>query len=192
MTLPDLLTTFAPLDLGGGFTLRAVDVADAPALAALVHVNSAHLGRFIPAVVATIVDDESATRHCREMQRLQSTGELLEMHLFDGDVLCGSVRMRDVDGRNRSAYIGYFIGTDHQGRGLVTLAVGAFVEWAFSSLQLHRIGLRCVAANTASAAVAHRLGFTLEGRLRDCELIDGVFHDDLVFSRLSSDRVGPH
>ena len=192
VTLPDLLTTFAPLDLGGGFTLRAVDVADAPALAALVRANSAHLGRFIPAVVATIVDDESAVRHCREMQRLQSTGELLEMHLFDGDVLCGSVRMRDVDGRNRSAYIGYFIGTDHQGRGLVTLAVGAFVEWAFSSLQLHRIGLRCVAANTASAAVAHRLGFTLEGRLRDCELIDGVFHDDLVFSRLSSDRVGPH
>ena len=114
MTLPDLLTTFAPLDLGGGFTRRAVDVADAPALAALVRANSAHLGRFIPAVVATIVDDESAVRHCREMQRLQSTGELLEMHLFDGDVLCGSVRMRDVDGRNRSAYIGYFIGTDHQ------------------------------------------------------------------------------
>ena len=28
MTLPDLLTTFAPLDLGGGFTLRAVDVAE--------------------------------------------------------------------------------------------------------------------------------------------------------------------
>jgi RimJ/RimL family protein N-acetyltransferase len=34
------------------------------------------------------------------------------------------------------------------------------------------------------------LGFTLEGRLRDCELIDGEFHDDLVFSRLATDAVG--
>lgn len=65
--------------------------------------------------------------------------------------------------------------------------VSRFVEWAFDALRLHRIELRCVASNIASAAVAHRLGFVLEGRLRGCELIDGEFHDDLVFSRLCTD-----
>jgi ribosomal-protein-serine acetyltransferase len=189
VTLPDLLSTFEPLEIGDGFVLRAVVIDDADVLAAFVDVNRDHLGRFLPGLVAEIIDVETARLHCEQMVALQAQGELLEMHLFDGELLCGAIRLRDVDGYNRSGNIGYLLGAEHAGRGLATRMVSRFVEWAFDALQMHRIELRCVATNVASAAVALRLGFTLEGRLRDCELIDDEFHDDLVFSRLRSDDV---
>lgn len=189
MTLPDLLSTIEPLEIGDGFVLRAVAIDDADALAAFVASNRGHLGRFLPGLVDEIVDVETARVHCEQVVALQAQGELLEMHLFDGELLCGAVRLRDVDGRNRRSNVGYLLGADHAGRGLATRTVSRFVEWAFDALRLHRIELRCVATNTASAAVADRLGFVLEGRLRGCELIDGEFHDDLVYSRLRTDDV---
>jgi ribosomal-protein-serine acetyltransferase len=191
VTLPDLLCAYEPLAVADGLALRAVTVADGPALAAFVADNREHLGRFLFGLVEEIVDPASAEQHCQAMVELQAQGSLLELYLVDeDDRMCGSVRLRDIDGRSRSGNVGYLLAADHVGRGLATRAVAGVVDWAFTVLQLHRVELRCVASNSASAAVAGRLGFTLEGRLRDCELIDGEFHDDLVFSRLATDAVG--
>jgi RimJ/RimL family protein N-acetyltransferase len=191
VTLPDLLCAYEPLAIADGLVLRAVTVGDGPALAAFVADNQQHLSRYLAGLVEEIVDVRSAVQHCRAMVKLQAQGALLELYLVDGDDrMCGSVRLRDVDGRSGSANVGYLLAADHVGRGLATRAVAGVVDWAFTVLQLHRVELRCVASNRASAAVAGRLGFTLEGRLRDCELIDGEFHDDLVFSRLATDGGG--
>ncbi|MDY0813609.1 GNAT family N-acetyltransferase [Kitasatospora purpeofusca] len=57
--------------------------------------------------------------------------------------------------------IGYWIATDHLGRGIATTAARALTEAAFALPGVHRVEIHCDPANTASAAVARRLGFRL-------------------------------
>ncbi|MEV0190838.1 GNAT family N-acetyltransferase [Kitasatospora purpeofusca] len=58
--------------------------------------------------------------------------------------------------------IGYWVGTDHVGRGIATTAARALTEAAFALPGVHRVEIHCDPANTASAAVARRLGFRLD------------------------------
>ncbi len=58
--------------------------------------------------------------------------------------------------------IGYWLGEPHRGRGYMTEAVQAVLEWALRSGWDH-VEWECVAGNTESAAVARRAGFAYTG-----------------------------
>jgi len=57
--------------------------------------------------------------------------------------------------------IGYWLRSGATGRGVMTAVARALTDLAFSSSNTERVAIRCDVANTASAAVARRLGFTL-------------------------------
>ena len=67
-----------------------------------------------------------------------------------------------------SSEIGYWMAPDARGRGLLTEAARAVVDWGFArdGGKLERIEWRAVAGNTASARAARTLGFRYEGLLR--------------------------
>ena len=188
MTLPDSFECFRALSIGDGIVLRAVEIDDAEQLAAFVRENREHLAPFLADLVDEITDAVAARTHLERVIEDRRRG-LLEMHILEHDVLCGAVRLRNVDWHHRSGNIGYLIAGTHQGRGLVTRVVARFIEWTFAELRLHRIELRCARGNAASSAIARRLGFSLEGTLRDGERLGDGYSDILVFSRLSTDRV---
>lgn len=62
--------------------------------------------------------------------------------------------------------IGYWIHRDFINQGLVTESTAALVRVAFEVLHIHRLEIHCDPANTASAAIPRKLGFTHEGTLR--------------------------
>jgi ribosomal-protein-serine acetyltransferase len=161
-------------------------VDHAAALASLVQQNIAHLRAYLPAV-AQLTSVEQATMHLHAASDKASTGETLEWHLFAGATLCGSIRLKDIDTDDRKAKIGYFLGSQFEGRGIVTSSVRAVLAQAFGSLQLNRVELRCAAGNQASIGVAERLGFTLEGILRQEEFLNGVFVDHNIYGLLHAD-----
>lgn len=66
-----------------------------------------------------------------------------------------------------SVEVGYWLRTSATGRGYMTEASAALVRTSFEVLHVIRIQLLCDERNTKSAAVAKRLGFTLEGVLRN-------------------------
>jgi ribosomal-protein-serine acetyltransferase len=80
--------------------------------------------------------------------------------------------------------IGYWLRPAHRGRGYVTEAVKALSRFAREHLQVHRLEIRTDARNKASAAVARRAGFKLEGRLRnESRDNENKLRDTLVFAR---------
>lgn len=84
--------------------------------------------------------------------------------------------------------IGYWCRQRYQGLGYVTEAVNAITAYAFSLLGARRVFIRCDADNHASANVARRAGFELEGTLRhDRRKHDGALRDTLIFSRICAD-----
>jgi ribosomal-protein-serine acetyltransferase len=105
---------------------------------------------------------------------------------YDG-VWIGSMGFHGVDAINKKAAIGYWLDADYEGRGIMTECVKAIISYGFETLDLNRIEILCATTNTKSRAIPERLGFTLEGTLRQYHRINGAYVDDIVFSLLKSE-----
>jgi RimJ/RimL family protein N-acetyltransferase len=102
--------------------------------------------------------------------------------------LLGSLALHHIDLDQRDAELGYWTVPSARGRGIAVRAVEAAVRWGFTVLGLQRVQLFHAVENTASARVAEKAGFTLEGRLRRSHRFDdGRWHDELLWARLDDD-----
>jgi len=71
------------------------------------------------------------------------------------------------------AEIGYLLGREHWGKGYAAEAVTAFVEFSLATLNVRRLEATVDARNVASNKLLERLGFVLEGVLRERWLAAG-------------------
>ena len=92
----------------------------------------------------------------------------------------GFVLQHDV-GR-RSAEIGYWLGEEFWGRGIVTEALIAVTEHAFANYDLCRLYAHVFDWNGASARVLEKAGYELEGRMRKSVTKDGQTIDQLMYA----------
>ncbi|MFC4929541.1 GNAT family N-acetyltransferase [Massilia sp. GCM10023247] len=177
------------LEADSDLSLVPVAVDHAALLASLVARNSRHLGAYLPAVAA-LSSVDAARAHLDNAAGRAARGETLEWHVFAGASLCGAVRLKDIDAGDSKAEIGFFLGSESGGKGIALRSVRAVLAYAFASMQLNRIELRCAATNAPSIRLAERLGFTREGLLRQGECLNGVFVDQLVYGLLRSELAG--
>lgn len=70
------------------------------------------------------------------------------------------------------------------GRGFGTAATRLVLTYAFESLKLHRIVVRVLDFNQRAIACYRKCGFVPEGRERECVLLDGAWHDDVIMGLL--------
>jgi RimJ/RimL family protein N-acetyltransferase len=83
---------------------------------------------------------------------------------------------------------GYWIAADWQRQGLVSEAVTALARVAFETMGARRLEIRCSPENSRSRAVPERLGFHLDGILREGGLSGtGELEDKMVWSLLASE-----
>ncbi|CRK85027.1 GNAT family N-acetyltransferase [Neobacillus massiliamazoniensis] len=66
--------------------------------------------------------------------------------------------------------IGYWIDSRFSGKGYMTEAVKGISDFAFQELNAQRLEIRCDAINFKSRAIPERLGFSLEGILKNHDL----------------------
>jgi RimJ/RimL family protein N-acetyltransferase len=103
----------------------------------------------------------------------------------------GGTGFHGVDWRNRSAEVGIFIGAKHLwGMGCGTDALRALVHWGFQELNLHRVWLRVFEDNARAIRSYEKIGFRLEGRLRQDRFHRGRYSDTLVMGLLRDEFPG--
>jgi ribosomal-protein-serine acetyltransferase len=107
--------------------------------------------------------------------------------IWDDGVLVGGVMFVTFDATTGICEIGCWLEPGAEGHGLITAACRILVDWAFTVRGMHRIEWYCRADNERSAAVAKRLGMTVEGVHRDAIKVDGEYYGKQVWSLLSSD-----
>ncbi|MBZ4321842.1 GNAT family N-acetyltransferase [Streptomyces huiliensis] len=100
-------------------------------------------------------------------------------------VLVGAVIFRSFDVRQGTAEAGCWLEPAGVGRGLVTRAVRAIVDWAVEERGIHRVEWWVSAENAPSIAVARRLGMTREAVLRQSFAYRGERHDEEIWSVLA-------
>lgn len=123
---------------------------------------------------------------------LESPGEEHPMviEIADGDSWhpIGNCSFIGFDWRIRAAEVGIFIGDKSSwNQGYGTEAMNLLVKHGFETLNLNRISLRVYETNQRAIRCYKKVGFALEGRLRQSEYRDGKYIDVLLMSLLRSE-----
>lgn len=100
----------------------------------------------------------------------------------------GSCGYHDIDWRNRVGEAGIIIGArDYWGKGYGTDAMQTLVAWGFYTLNLNRVQLRVYADNERAIRSYQKVGFQIEGRLRQGNFYHGSYRDVLYMGVLRED-----
>jgi RimJ/RimL family protein N-acetyltransferase len=101
------------------------------------------------------------------------------------DELAGVIGLRCESGIcSHDAEIGYWLGESFWGRGIMSEAVAALTEWAFTEAGLVRLHAGVFARNPASARVLEKAGYQLEGRSRARYFREGEYIDSLLYAKV--------
>jgi [ribosomal protein S5]-alanine N-acetyltransferase len=85
-----------------------------------------------------------------------------------------------------SAEVGYWLGEQCWGRGIVTEALQLFTRYAFDELQLLRLYALPLADNAPSIRVLEKAGYEREGTLRSSCVKYGVPRDQAIYARINA------
>ena len=175
------------IDLGDGAQLRPLEPWQAPEFLAHVDRARATVDPWIP--WAAYSTDLTSARATLQRYADRTAADTARIHgiWLNGTLVGGTMFVR-FDAPAGVCEVGCWLEPAGRGRGLVTRAVRLMVDWAIDVRRMHRIEWHCRPDNSASSAVARRLGMQLDGVLRGEFLHQGVRHDTQVWSLIAGDR----
>jgi ribosomal-protein-serine acetyltransferase len=171
------------LALPGDYALRRFDERDADELHALIERNRDELAKWLSWAQQP---SASGTReYVASVLSGEAEGRRVQRAIVRREAIVGDVGLF-IARENATAAIGYWLDLEHRGRGVISAAVRQLARDGFERLALHRIEIRTDVLNAASRAVAERLGFQLDGVLRESYRVAADrYSDDAVYSLLA-------
>ena len=166
-----------------GVDLRLLEERHAPTVFSLVHRERERLREWLPWVDSTRSEDDTRAFIQRSLEQFASNNGLAA-GIWEHERLAGVIGMQPIQWLDRKTQIGYWLGREFEGRGLMTDASRAVTRHALVELGLNRVEILCATANKKSGAVPRRLGFTCEGVLREAICVNGHFFDAEVHAML--------
>lgn len=101
--------------------------------------------------------------------------------VVDGNMV-GNIGIHpQTDVNRRNAELGYFIGEDHWGKGIVPIAIRKMLRYAFNNFEIDRIFARPFGSNKASQRVLEKAGFTFEAKIEGILIKNGKIEDELFY-----------
>src|SRR5690606_27021358 len=143
------------------------------------------LGRYLPWVdfIRTEGDGEAYLRRCEEAW---DAFELFDFGIyFPTGEFVGNCGLHTVSKSNRRAEVGYWVVGELEGKGIISEAVLGLTLACFKA-GFHRLEIRCNDTNERSAGVPERIGYRLEGTLREDCFEKGVWRNTRIYGALAS------
>jgi ribosomal-protein-serine acetyltransferase len=178
-----------PLPIAPGAVLRPFRLSDADELTEAIAANREHLAPWLPWAGSHGYED-SVEYLDRKRAQVEANDGFEAAIVLDGRIV-GGAGFHAVDWLNRSSSIGYWLAVDAVGRGLMTGAVRALLDYAFGVWNLHRVIIEAVVDNARSRAIPERLGFREEATLREAKLVGGRYQDAVLYAMLAPDWPPP-
>ncbi len=174
------------LPIADGAQLRLLDGGDAGELHALIIAERQRLSEWLPWAAAQTPAD--TVDYLRRAQTQRESNDGFQAAIVCDGRIAGSVGFHRVDWPNRTTSIGYWLGSEWVGRGLMTAAVGRLVDHAFATWELNRVEIQAAVGNARSRAIPERLGFRQEGVRREAEVVGDRYLDCVLYALLAAER----
>ncbi|MFC3032057.1 GNAT family N-acetyltransferase [Pseudoalteromonas fenneropenaei] len=130
--------------------------------------------------------DEAKSFIAKSLEATHSNTEvILGIYLKNTGQLLGKIMLFNYEKESRRAEIGFGVGRNFWGQGIVFEAGNALIEYAFNTLKLRRIEAEIDPDNISSGKALERLGFEKEGHLRQRWEVNGVVSDSALYGLLA-------
>jgi ribosomal-protein-serine acetyltransferase len=148
--------------------------------------NRMHLRQYLPWMEQT-----NNVEHTRSFI-LSSLMEFAQNHNFAAGIclngaIVGSIALHSVQWNSKQTSMGYWLSAEHVGKGIMTKACIGLLRYVFEEMRLNKVSIQARMDNERSKAIPERIGFRLEGILRQHEWADGVYHDHALYSLLAEE-----
>lgn len=110
-----------------------------------------------------------------------------QLGIFYKNEIAGRIGLHSIDWHNKKTSIGYWLGEDFQGNGIMTASCKTVIDYVFNELSLNRIEIRAASLNKKSRAIPERLTFCKEGTLRQAEWLYNHYVDHVIYGLLKED-----
>lgn len=137
----------------------------------------------------------SQTRSILRGQISQSSKENLltmAMTLKENSRMVGTIGLVWRDWQNQSAEVGFSLAADCWGQGLMTEALIAYLKFAFTQQNIHRIEAQHDVLNPASGAVMRKAGMQEEGLLKERIYYKGRHASVVLFAAIRETWLSGH
>ena len=167
-------------------TIRAPCTGDGTEINAAVRETFDDLKLWMPWAqqMPTLEESEAFVRRA-QCQFLARENLTLLLFLKGTGTIVGSSGLHGIDWDIPKFEIGYWCRKRFQGQGYITESTEAITNFAFETLGAKRVEIRCDSKNVRSRRIPNRLGFKLEGTLRNNSISSsGELRDTLVFAKI--------
>jgi len=154
-----------------------------------------------------IFSDDESMRYwsCHPFRSLKQADQLIEsmarafaeesgihwaITLRNEDRLIGKCGYNEWRKLHRRGDISYIVDRHQWGKGLVSEALRAVLAYGFNQMNLHSVEAGVTPGNDGSTRMLQKLGFRLEGHLKESFLVEDVFVDSLIYSLLRKEWDG--
>ncbi|KKE80020.1 GNAT family N-acetyltransferase [Oceanobacillus caeni] len=167
-------------------SLKLIELNDAESIFELTDKSRNYLKEWLPWLDFTknVEDTKEFIRGC--LKGYAENKSLNTVILFNGEIV-GVAGFNSVNWSNKTAYIGYWLGEEFQGKGIVTKVAKALTDYAFNHLNLNKVEIRAAVENKKSRSVPERLGFVNEATIRQVEWLYDHYVDHTVYGILASE-----
>ncbi|MEW6320048.1 MAG: GNAT family protein [Acidobacteriota bacterium] len=186
--VPSVVTTDwktgLPLLAGAGFTLRELELRDAPSLLAMLTTDE--VARFISPPPTTV---EGFERFIHWTRQQREAGQYVCFGVVPAgmSVAIGIFQVRALEPGFATAEWGFALGSAFWGTGLFVEGARLVVDFAIETLGVHRLEARAAISNGRGNGALRKIGAIQEGVLRRSFLRKGSFQDQALWSILDEE-----
>ena len=188
MTFKDKFREFQPLTVNNILILRQIKPEQDLAEHVKIY-NDADVFRYYEGYKNTQYDDERVLHILHNRTRAFDRMSEYTWTITDAETDCalGRIHLSDFQNNNTAANIGYFLGREHWGKGIISACIATVAAFGFNYMNLQRIFTTVEVNNIGSWRALAKNGFTREGTLRRAMSLPDGLHDCYLYAKLSTD-----
>ncbi|MBC6972792.1 GNAT family N-acetyltransferase [Bacillus sp. Xin] len=120
----------------------------------------------------------------------KSNGVSFMLRTIQEDILIGFVALHSIEWNNRAGLLAIGIGDkNYRGKGYGAEGLRLILKYAFYELNLHRVGLDVISYNKTAIEVYKKVGFKVEGCMREAVQRDGMSFDRIIMGILRNEWI---
>lgn len=175
--------------VGNDLRMKILTAEDTDIVHRYFHENQHHLSQWEPIRPEGFYCSEMISQRLYQAQRDAEKGLAYQFGIVNGagTEMLGACNFSNIArGPFQACHLGYSIAACHEGKGIMTQALAATLEYMLGELDLHRVMAAYIPTNTRSEKLLLRLGFEKEGYAKSYLKIAGRWQDHVLTSLINS------